>query len=319
VAELSLPATAQRIAADGIHILVDLMGHTGYNRLPALALRPAPIQVTYLGHAGTTGADFIDYLIGDPVVTPPDLAAAFREQLLRLPHCYLATDDQQAIADSAGTRPDHGLPEVGLVFCAFNKSYKIEPRVLGAWMRILSEVPGSVLWLSQAGPLVEENLRREAEARGVEGGRLVFSRWVRGKAEHLARHRLADLFLDTLIYNGHTTAYDALWAGLPVLTCPGDTFASRVGASLLHAVGLPELIAPDLEEYERRAVELARQPEKLRQLGEKLAAQRPTAPLFDTPRFVRNLERAYLNMWDNYAAGRSPQAMDVTEPAEGSG
>jgi predicted O-linked N-acetylglucosamine transferase (SPINDLY family) len=317
IAGLSVPATARRIAADGIHVLVDLMGHTGFNRLAAIAQRPAPVQVNYLGHAGTTGADFIDYLIGDPVTTPPDRAADYREKLAILLHCYMATDNEQRIADSAGSRSDHGLPDGTTVFCAFNKSYKIEPRMFGVWMRILAQEPDSVLWLWQAAPLVEGNLRREAEARGVAGNRLVFARWVPGKAEHLARHRLADLFLDTLIYNGHTTACDALWAGLPVLTCPGETFASRVGAGVLSAVGLPELIAQNLEEYERMAVELASRPEALREVREKLAGLRKSAPLFDTLRFVRNLERAYLAMWDTYAAGGPPRMIEVAETDKG--
>jgi predicted O-linked N-acetylglucosamine transferase (SPINDLY family) len=180
-------------------------------------------------------------------------------------------------------------------------------------MRVLKAVPDSILWLTPLAPVVEQNLRREASARGVAPERIILARRVPGKAEHLGRHRLADLFLDAFIYNGHTTASDALWAGLPVLTCPGETFPSRVGASLLKAVGLPELIAPDRTRYEELAIELARKPEKLRALRTKLEAQRTTWPLFDTARLVRNLERAYRAMWDRFAAGEAPQPIIITE------
>jgi predicted O-linked N-acetylglucosamine transferase (SPINDLY family) len=309
----SLVDSARRVHDDQLHVLVDLQGWVGIPRMSLLALRPAPVQVHYLGYPGSTGADFIDYLIGDPVVTPPPRHAAYGERLVLLPHCYLATDNGQAVADSAGSRADHGLPAEAVVFCVFNNSYKIEPERFGVWMRILGRVPGSVLWLSPVAPVIEFNLRREAGKRGIAAGRLVFARRVADKADHLARHRLADLFLDTATYNGHTTACDALWAGLPLLTCPGDTFASRVGASLLTAVGLPELIAADEKEYEEMAVRLAGQPEARHQLGRKLAEQRTTWPLFDTPRLVRNLERAYRAMWDVYASGRPPQPLVVTD------
>jgi protein O-GlcNAc transferase len=308
----SLAEGARQIHDDGLHVLIDLQGWVGFPRMSLLALRPAPVQAHYLGHPGTTGAEFIDYLIGDPVVTPR-LGTAYQEQLVLLPHCYLATDNGQPVADAAGTRADHGLPAEGVVFCAFNNSYKIEPGRFGVWMRVLGRVPGSVLWLSPVAAPIERNLRREAEARHVAGERLVFARRVADKADHLARHRLADLFLDTATYNGHTTACDALWAGLPVLTCPGDTFASRVGASLLTAVGLPELIAADEKQYEELAVRLAGHPEELGELRRKLADQRTTWPLFDTARLVRNLERAYRAMWDVYASGRPPQPLAVTD------
>jgi predicted O-linked N-acetylglucosamine transferase (SPINDLY family) len=314
--ETSLADSARCIYEDRLHLLVDLQGYIGLPRMALLALRPAPVQVHYLGYPGTCGADFIDYLIGDPVVTPPQSQAHYRECLVLLPHCYLATDNSQAVAESSGTRAEHGLPAEGVVFCAFNHSYKIEPERFGAWMRIMERVPGSVLWLSPGAVTMEANLRREAEARRIAGSRLVFARRVAGKAEHLARHRLADLFLDTALYNGHTTACDALWAGLPVLTCPGTTFAARVAASLLSNVGLPELIATDLAEYERLAFRLAQQPEELRQLRARLMAQRTTWPLFDTPRLTRNLERAYRAMWDLHAAGLPPRSLTITEAAE---
>jgi protein O-GlcNAc transferase len=199
------------------------------------------------------------------------------------------------------------------VFCCFNNNYKIEPRIFDVWTAILNQVPGSVLWLFSRGAVVEANLRREAAARELDPARLVFAAH-RPKAEHLARHRLADLFLDTYYVNAHTTASDALWAGLPLVTCPGATFASRVAASLLHAIGLPELVTADLAHYERLAVELARSPDKLTQVRRKLAEHRTTWPLFDTPRFVRNLERAYQAMWQVYASGQSPQPLVIAEP-----
>ncbi|HEY7427193.1 MAG TPA: tetratricopeptide repeat protein [Gemmataceae bacterium] len=313
LAALSVADSARRIHADGIHLLVDLQGYTGFARMGLTALRPAPVQAHYIGYPGSLGADFIDYLIGDPVVTPAESAADFRECLVTLPHAYLATDHQQPIAAAPVTRADCGLPEEGFVFCGFGNRYKIESVVFAVWMRLLAGVPGSVLWLSPAAPAVEQNLRREAEGRGVDGRRLVFARHLPGKAEHLARHRAADLMLDTLYYNAHTTAADALWAGLPLLTCPGQTFASRVGASLLRALGLPELIAADLEDYERRAARLALHPPELTRLRDALAERRTRCPLFDAPRLVRNLERAYGVMWENYAAARPPRPIVIRD------
>ena len=265
------------------------------------------------------GAEFIDYLIGDPIVTPPEFAPHYTERLVTMPDSYLIAEPITGLLAAAqnGTgkaelRKELGLPETGFVFCNFNSSYKIEPRTFASWMRILTQVPGSVLWLQSNGELFESNLRREATAHGVGAERLVFAHFV-PRNQHLPRHQAADLFLDTLLYNAAATASLALQAGLPVLTCLGDTFASRVGASLLHAVGLPELIAADVEQYERRAVELAKRPEELRGVRDKLAAQRSTAPLFDTPRFVRNLEKAYLAMWERHASGLPPVAFEVQE------
>ncbi|MEA3212591.1 MAG: protein O-GlcNAc transferase [Chthoniobacter sp.] len=312
IAALSVDEAAQRIAADGIHILVDLMGHTGYSRVAVLARRPAPIQVSYLGMVGTMGAEFLDYLITDRVVSPPERAGDFDERLVWMPHSYLVNDHQHPIADRPATRAECGLPAQGFVFCCFNNSYKIEPEVFGDWMAILAEVPGSVLWLYASGASCEANLRREAEARGIAPGRLVFV-GRRPIAEYLAQHRLADLFLDTHVYNGHSTVSLALWAGLPVLTCPGSTFASRVGASVLAAAGLSGLIAADRADYRRLAVSLARDPEALRRLRATLAEGRDTCPLFDAPRFARNLERAYRAMWDRYASGRPPEPIAIVE------
>ncbi len=312
VAGLSAAEAARCIHADGVHVLVDLMGFTGGAREEIVALRPAPIQVNYIGFAGSMGAPFLDYLVSDRIVTPPELAGAYSEQLVLLPHCYLVTDHEQPIAATTARRADYGLPEGAVVFSCFNNSYKFEPEIFGVWMRILGQMPGSVLWLYAGGPTVEKNLRRVAAARGIAADRILFAPH-RPKAEHLARLRLADLFLDTHYVNAHTGACDALWAGLPVLTCPGRTFASRVAASLVANIGLPELAAADLGEYERTAVRLARQPAELRALRERLAANRTRWPLFDTPRITRNLERAYRAMWEIYAAGEPPRPIAVTE------
>ncbi len=312
VANLSLANLAQRIAADGIHVLVDLMGHTGVNRLGALALRPAPIQVSFLGMLGTMGADFIDYLIGDATVTPPEFASGFTEKFVIMPGSYFIAEPEPVLPAGDVRRADYGLPESGFVYCSFNNTYKFEPRMFDVWMNILRRTPEAVLWLFSGGTIVEENLRREANARDIDPKRLVFASF-QPRPQHLLRHRAADLFLDTLIYNAAATSSLALQAGLPVLTCLGDTFASRVGASLLRAVGLHELIAPNLEEYERRAIELARQPGELRKVREKLTMQRRTAPLYDTPRFVRNLERAYQTMWDIHSRGEPLRTIDIIE------
>jgi predicted O-linked N-acetylglucosamine transferase (SPINDLY family) len=271
---------------------------------------------------GTTGAEFLDYLITDHTVTPPEFVPDFAEKLVTLPHSYLIAEPLGADLSPAGPeerpvlRRANGLPEMSFVYCSFNSTYKIEPRVFGAWMRILSLVPDSVLWLYSAGPAFEENLRREATARGVAAERLVFAPFV-PRPEHLRRHRAADLFLDTLVYNAAATASLALQAGLPVLTCLGDTFASRVGASLLNAVGMHELVAADLDEYEHRAVDLAQRPESMRQVRERLQSLLPAAPPFDTTRFVLNLELAYSAMWDLYAAGDSPRRIEVIESPDG--
>ncbi|MHC5673606.1 TIGR03032 family protein [Nostoc sp.] len=310
ITTLSIEESARQIYDDGIQILIDLKGYTAGSRSAILALRPAPIQVSYLGYPGTMGAEFIDYIIGDPVVTPPEFADGFSEKLVTLPHSYQVNDDQQAIASTPVTRSEYGLPESGFVFCCFNNNYKIEPQIFDVWMRILAAVPGSVLWLLVRFPAAEDNLKREAQAWGINSDRLIFAQY-HPKAEHLARHQLADLFLDTLYYNAHTTASDALWAGLPIITCIGKTFASRVAASLLTAVGLPDLITNNLEQYEQLAIHLAHSPTALPEIKQRLAQNRTTYPLFDTPRFTRNLEQAYFAMWEIYAAGNPPQTIEL--------
>lgn len=280
---------AARIHADEIDVLIDLKGYTREARTAILAFRPAPVQVAWLGYPGSMGAPFIDYAIVDATVVPPTQATHYTERLLYLPHCYQVNDDEQVIDPRVPTRDEAGLPAKGFVFACFCAHYKIDPAAFAAWMRILKGVPGSVLWLIDGYEAARNNLRAAARAAGVDPDRLVFAPR-RKKAEHLARHAAADLFLDTLAYNAHTTMSDALWAGLPAITCPGETFARRVGASLLRAMDLPELVARDVDEYVRLAVSLARDRARLAGVREKLARRRDTAPLFDTAGFVRDLE-----------------------------
>lgn len=297
---------AKCIYEDQIDILVDLTGYTTNNRLSICALRPAPVQVCYLGFPGTTGAEFFDYMITDRIVTPADHAPYYSEKFVYLPHSYQINDHAQAISSKEWKRTDFDLSEGRFVFCSFNNPYKLDAVMFDTWMNILGQVPEGVLWVLPGNRIAEENLSREAEARGVKSDRLVFAEKL-PKGEHLARLRLADLVLDTRIYNGHTTTSDALWAGVPVITLQGGHFASRVSASLLTAIGLPELITHSLDEYEALSVQLAGHPKKLRSIRQKLAGNRLTEPLFDTPRFVRNLEKAYREMWRIFSAGKTPR------------
>jgi predicted O-linked N-acetylglucosamine transferase (SPINDLY family) len=302
-------AAARAIAGDGVDILVELKGYTLRARPGIAALRPAPVQVSYLGYPGTMGAEFIDYLVGDRFVTPASDAARYSEKLVLLPHSYQVNDRRRAIGPTP-SRAELGLPGQGLVFCSFNQVYKILPPVFDAWMRMLAAVPGSVLWLLEPNRWAPHNLRREAAARGVDPQRLLFSPPVPLES-HLARMRAADLFLDTFPCNAHTTASDALWAGLPLLTCAGDTFASRVAGSLLRAVGMDELVTASLEDYEALGIRLARDRGALSAMRARLAQQRESAPLFDTPRFVRGLESAYEEMWRLHVSGASPRLIEV--------
>jgi len=293
-----------------IDIAVDLKGFTQDARPNILAGRAAPVQVSYLGYPGTMAAPYIDYVIADPVVLPEDMHGFFSEKIATLPDSYQVNDNKRAIARAAPARADCGLPEGAFVFCAFNSSYKITPDVFNVWMRLLSQVENSVLWLLDSGAAVRAHLSREAAARGIDPARLVFA--LRAKMEdHLARHAHADLFLDNLPCNAHTTASDALWAGVPVLTCLGDTFAGRVAGSLLHAVGLPEMVTRSMDEYTSRALELATHPGKLAALKEKLAQNIKTAPLFDTPRFTRYIEAAFETMHERAQAGELPESFCV--------
>jgi protein O-GlcNAc transferase len=293
-----------------VDIAVDLKGHTQDSRPEILAYRPAPIQVGYLGYPGSIGADFLDYVLADETVAPFDHAPFYTEKIVQLPDCYQVNDRQRAVAATTPTRQEAGLPDSGFVFCCFNNNYKITQPVFETWMRLLAKVPGSVLWLLRDTPGAERNLRNEARARGIDPERLVFADRVRLE-DHLARHRLADLFLDTLPYNAHTTASDALWAGLPVVTCQGNAFAGRVAASLLKAVGLPELVTHSLADYEAQALRLATDAAMLQRVRETLAANRLSHPLFDTDRFRRNVEAAYQRMWETWQRGEAPQAFRV--------
>lgn len=294
----------------GIDIAVDLKGFTQDTRFGIFSYRCAPVQVSYLGYPGTTGADYIDYAIADKVVLPPQARCHFSEKVVYLPHSYQVNDSKRRIADRAFTREALGLPATGFVFCCFNNNYKILPQMLDGWGRILHAVKDSVLWLLEDNPAVSRNLLREAQARGIAPQRLVFAQRM-PLDEHLARHRLADLFLDTLPCNAHTTASDALWAGLPVLTCAGQSFASRVAASLLHAVGLPELVTETQGAYEARAIALARDAGQLDALRSRLHAQAPASPLFDARRFARDLEAAYVVMHARAVQGLPPEAFKV--------
>lgn len=288
-----------------IDIAVDLMGYTTNSRTGIFARRPAPVQAQYLGYPGTMGTPYYDYVIADEIVIPPDHRRFYSEKVVGLPDCYFVNDDKRAIAGRVFGRAELGLPLDGFVFCCFNSSHKITPKVFGCWMRLLDAVEGSVIWLLCDNADTVDNLKREAGRRGVDPARLVFAERL-PPADHLARHRAADLFLDTLPYNAHTTAADALWAGLPVLTCLGETLAGRVAASMLCAIGLAELIAPSLDAYERSALALAKNPAKLAAVKARLVQSRATMPLFDTARFARRLEAAYTAMHARQQAGLPP-------------
>jgi protein O-GlcNAc transferase len=283
---------AEQLRALEVDILVDLNGHTKGDNFDILSHRPAPVQATWLGYAGTTAASFIDYVIADAVVAPD--AKAWSEKIVRLPNSFFPSDTTRSLG-RCPSRAEAGLPQDAFVFCCFNHNWKLNEPVFAIWMRLLASVPGSVLWLKQAGEKAKANLRQAAKDRGIAPERLVFAQ-AAALDVHLARHQLADLFLDTLPYNAHATACDALWAGLPLLTWRGTAFAGRVGASLLTAAGLPELIAETAQDYEALALALARDPARLKALRDRLAANRTTAPLFDTQRLTRDLEAAYLEM-----------------------
>ena len=304
-------AVAEFIRDREIDVIVDLMGLTENCRFSVLSRRVAPIQVNFLGYPGTMGADFMDYIIADATIIPKDHFRFYSEQVVWLPDTHQPNDNKRPISERLPTRAECNLPEAAFVFCCFNGSYKITPAIFDLWMRLLRAVPNSVLWLSKPSPTAEANLGKEAELRGVSRGRIVFAPRFAEMSDHLARQRQADLFLDTLPYNAHTTASDALWAGLPVLTCTGETFAGRVAASLLRAVGLPELVTMSLEDYEALALKLAHDLSFLQAIKAKLVRNRNIYPLFDTARFTRHLEAAYGTMWERYQRREEPQAFAV--------
>jgi len=293
-----------------IDIAVDLAGWTDKGRTSALSYRPAPIAVSYLGFSGTTGADYVDYIVADSYVIRPDDEQFFSEKIVRLPHCFFPTDSTGRNFEPKPARAEEGLPEDGFVFCTFNSSFKITPEMFDVWMRLLKAVEGSVLWLRTDKPAACNNLRLEAERRGVSPDRMIFGDRA-PRERHLARIALADLFLDSTPYNAHTTANDALWAGLPLVTCLGNSFASRVAASMLTVAKAEELIAPDLAAYESLALSLARSPERLAALRQGLVAGRAANPLFDTKALTRQLERAFETMWEIHTKGQKPRGFSV--------
>ena len=292
----------------GIDVAINLGGHTQDARTGIFAHRAAPVQVNFLGYPGTMGAPFMDYILADETLVPANPSEGFTEQVARLPS-YFPGDPGRAISARDFSRAELGLPEGVRVFCAFNAHYKINPATFDGWMRILSRVEGSVLWLSTGLEAAKTNLRREASKRGVDPARLVFAERMPSMEDHLARHRVADLFLDTLPYNAHTTASDALWAGLPVLTCTGESFASRVAASQLTAIGLPELVTASQAQFEDLAVDLALHPERLRELKARLDGNRLTTHLFDTVAYTRSLESLLERMHAHARTGQPPMPL----------
>ena len=297
-----------------VNIAVDLTGYTKNLRTSILARRPVPIQVNYLGYPGTMGADYIDYIIADRFIVPDKEKHFYGEKIVYLPDVFQANDSKREIGNSQVSRTEVGLPENAFVFCSFNNSYKITPNCFEIWMRLLDQVDGSVIWLLGGDSILERNLRKEANDRRINPARLVFSPRT-AYASYLARYRLADLFLDTFPFNAGTTASDALWVGLPIITCSGETFASRMAGSLLHAIGLRELVAASLVEYEALALKLARDPGQLAVIKAELALNRNIYPLFNTARFTRHLEAAYEIMCDRVKHGRPPSSF-VIEPID---
>ena len=310
-------AAVDLIRAMDIDIAVNLNGYTGGERNGIFARRAAPIQANFLGFAATMGAEFIDYAIVDPVLAPPGAEVDYAEKLVRLPICYQPSDTTREISARPMSRSEWGLPDEGFVFCSFNNNFKIMPDIFGCWMGLLHDVKGSVLWLRGGNADAERNLRTAAQAHGIDPTRLVFAKFA-DLDEHNARHRLADLFLDTFPYNAHTTANDALWSGLPVLTLAGKCYHSRVAASLLHAIGLPELVTRSLEDYAALARELARDPVRLAAITQRLRANRDGSALFNMPAWVASLEQAYAEMARRAQSGLKPDAITL-DPASFSG
>jgi predicted O-linked N-acetylglucosamine transferase (SPINDLY family) len=291
-------------------VVVDLAGHTHGGRIGLLRRRPAPVQVNYLGYPGTSGDPALDYIIGDAFVTPPTSEAAYSEKIVRLPGCFQANDDRRDRPAPASSRRAEGLPDTGFVFCCFNNTYKLNPDMFDVWARLLRSVPGAVLWIVADESDARKALRREAAARGVSDDRLVFARRVT-YAEHLARLRLADLFLDTLPFNAGTTASDALWVGLPMVTCAGQAFAARMAGSLLRAAAVPDLVKPSMGDYEALALSLATDAPRLAEVRRRIDVARRSGPLFDTARFTRGLESAFRTMWQRAEAGLPPATFAV--------
>ena len=295
---------------ENIDIAIHRNGYTKTHRSKLFSLRIAPIQINYLGYPGTLGTNYIDYIIADPTIIPQEYRDCYTEEIIYMPHCYQPNDNKRLISKKAMTKLDMGLPEDSFVFCSFNNNYKITKVEFNIWMRLLKEIEGSVLWLFKSNKWAEANLKKEAFNNGVDASRLIFAEKL-PHDEHLARHKFADLFIDTFNYNAHTTASDALWAGLPVVTKIGKGFPARVAGSLLKAVGLPELITENEKEYEALILDLASNSDKLLKIKEKLRVNRLSQPLFDTELYTKNLEKAYLQVYKNYIDGKSPQTIYV--------
>jgi predicted O-linked N-acetylglucosamine transferase (SPINDLY family) len=308
--QLSSEDAARRIHADGIDILVDLTGPTVGSRLEIVALRPAPVQVSFLGWPGSVGADCLDYVVADPFLVPQDQQPFYVEKIVQLPECYQPSDPHRRFADPPPTRASCGLPETGFVFCSFNNTVKITPDLFDLWMRLLDRVEGSVLWLYCKSETTIRNLRQRAAMHRVPADRIIFAA-VAPMDVYLSRLRLADLFLDTHPYTAGATCNDALWAGLPVLTCAGDTYVSRMAGSMLHTANLPELITTSFADYEERAVQLATTPARLAEVKRRLVRARQDSPLFDMARFARHLEAAYQRMHELHTSGRPPAPFAV--------
>jgi predicted O-linked N-acetylglucosamine transferase (SPINDLY family) len=304
VSDMSEKEIALLARKDNIHIAIDLMGYTRESRANIFAFRAAPVQMHLF--EGTMGAKFMDYIIADPTVVPDRLKQYYQEKIIYLPHSYMPTDNTREISTKPMTRQEMGLPEDGFVFCCFNNNHKISPREFDIWMRLLHKIKGSVLWLKEPNQWAKSNLQKEAKQRGIDPSRLVFAENVT-KEDHLARHKLADLFLDTFNFNAHSTACDALWAGLPLITKKGEQFGARNAASFLNAIGLPELIVKTEKDYEALALELATNKPLLTSITEKLAKNKMTTPLFDTETYTQNLEKAFEKAYTHYYKDVSPE------------
>jgi protein O-GlcNAc transferase len=312
ISMLTAVDAAQKIYADDIDILIDLAGYTTHSRTEIFAFRPAPLQVSYVGFVESMGADFIDYVVTDANIYPPGGESYWHEQVIRMPHHVLPYDNQTDNVSTQAKRSDFDLPDDAFVFCCLNNSYKIEPKIFDVWANILKAVPDSVLWLLDRNEQTKTNLQNEAKVRGIASERLVFAPVMNYK-EHLSRYQMADLFLDTIWHNAHTTALEALWQGLPLLTCEGNVASARLAASCLRVLGLPELVTSELVEYERRAIDYALNPQKLTNLREKLKVARYTSPLFNTALTVRHLEYAYQAIWQRYREGKEPIGIDIPD------
>jgi predicted O-linked N-acetylglucosamine transferase (SPINDLY family) len=295
-----------------VDIAVDLSGHTHDSRPGIFAHRPAPVQVSYLGFPATTGASFIDYIIADRFVIPPERQRHYSEKVVYLPDTFQANDSKRPVPSDVPSRAAVGLPDDAFVFCCFNNSYKVTPAIFEIWMRLLREVKGSVLWMFASDASVERNLRREADERAIASHRIILAPRV-PYPDYLAQYHLADLFLDTIPFNGGTTVSDALWCGLPIVTCSGEAFAARMAGSLLNAAGLPEMVTANLVDYEALALKLARDPALLAAVRAKLVRNRDTCPLFNSKRFTRHIEAAYTTMWKIWQRGEAPKNFIVDE------